>query len=344
MQKRATIKDIARIAQVSPTAVSMAINNLPEIGQETRKRILSIAKKLNYRPNTAARSLVTSRSNTIGLIITTFTNPVYPEVAIGIEDKALELGYSVITCSTRYSTEIERQHVGMLQSRGVDGIIFNSVERCDPNIAPLLRQGFPFVLINRRVSESPLDRKTEYVVLDDAKGAYMAMEHLYSLGHRRIGIIEGMKTSSTAEERTRGAMNLLRDRGLEIDPALIAECHWDRKLAYMAARRMLKLKKPPTAFFSENDYMALSVREAVLDLGYSVPEDIALVGFDNIDVSGIRGIDLTTIGMERHKVGGQAVELLIRKIKEPSAKEPRHIVMEPRWSSGNRADPLSAPW
>jgi LacI family transcriptional regulator len=158
----------------------------------------------------------------------------------------------------------------------------------------------------------------------------MAMEHLYQLGHRRIGIIEGMRTSSTAEGRTQGALAFLKDRGIEVDPSLMAECRWDRRLAYAAARRMLKLREPPTAFFSENDYMALSVRDAVLDLGWSIPENIALVGFDNIDVSGTKGIDLTTISMKRHEIGGLAVELLLRKIREPGRWEPQHIVMEPQ--------------
>jgi LacI family transcriptional regulator len=151
IKKKPTIKDIAKVAKVSPTAVSMALNNRPRIGKETRKKILRIAKSLNYQPNFVARSLVIKRSHTIGLIITTIMNPFYPELAKGIEDKAMEMGYNVILCSTNYDLGLERFYINMLKSKGVDGIIFSSVEIKDPNIKPLVVERFPFILVNRRI-------------------------------------------------------------------------------------------------------------------------------------------------------------------------------------------------
>ena len=151
VNKKPTIKDIAKMARVSATAVSMALNDRPRISPGTRKRILRIAKELHYQPNFVARSLVMKRSHTLGVIITTILNPFYPELARGIEDKALELGYNIILCSTNYDLKLENYYINMLRSKGVDGIIFSSVEANDPNIKPLIEDHFPFVLVNRRV-------------------------------------------------------------------------------------------------------------------------------------------------------------------------------------------------
>ena len=146
MKKKPTIKDIARKAKVSPTAVSMALNERPRLGKETRKKILRIAKELNYQPNYVARSLVSKKSHTLGLIITTIMNPFYPELAKGIEDKAMELGYNIILCSTNYDLRLEKYYIDILRSKGVDGIIFSSVEANDPNVKPLVEDHYPFHL------------------------------------------------------------------------------------------------------------------------------------------------------------------------------------------------------
>jgi LacI family transcriptional regulator len=327
--RKPTIKDIAKAAKVSPTAVSMALNERPRISPETRKRILQIAKELNYQPNFVARSLVMKRSHTLGVIITTILNPFYPELAKGIEDKALELGYNIILCSTNYDLKLEKYYIDMLRSKGVDGIIFSSVEVNDPNMKPLIEERFPFVLVNRRIHHRIWGRKVDYIVLDNVSGGYMAMEHLYKLGHRRIGIIIGGLNISTAIERTEGARRLLDEYGLPFDSDLVIECHFSKELAYQAAKRFLAMKNPPTAIFAENDYMALGCREAILDSGLRIPEDMALVGFDDIGPASLRGVEITTVSQKKYEMGSLAAKTLINRIANEKPATVCQTILEP---------------
>jgi len=210
--------------------------------------------------------------------------------------------------------KLEKHYIDMLRSKGVDGIIFSSVEANDPNIKALLEDHFPFVLVNRRIHHRLWDRKVDYVVLDNVLGGYMAMEHLYKLGHRRIGIIIGGLNISTAIERTEGAKKLLEEYGLTFDSDLVIECHFSKDLAYQAAKKFLAMENSPTAIFAENDYMALGSREAILDSGLRIPEDMALVGFDDIVPASLRGIEITTVSQKKYEMGSLAAKTLIGRI------------------------------
>lgn len=328
MKNKPTIKDIAKLAGVSATTVSMALNHHPRISRKTRDRIVAIAEELQYYPNYVARSLVGRQSKTLGLIITSIMNPFYPELAKGIVDKAMELGYNVILCSTSYDPGLQKHFIDLLRSKGVDGIVFSSVESDDPDIQPLVEDHFPFVLVNRRIHSPELEKRIDYAVLDNFSGGYMAMQHLNKLGHRRVAIVAGSFAVSTAMERTEGAKRAMADGGLVIEPELIVECHFSMEKAYEAARNLLAREAPPTAIFAQNDYMALGVREAVFDAGLSIPEDIALVGFDNIAASALRGVELTTISQKKYEMGTIAIEILCKRIKD-SAAPVSQIVLQP---------------
>ena len=328
MKNKPTIKDIAKLAGVSATTVSMALNHHPRISRKTRDRIVAIAEELQYYPNYVARSLVGRQSKTLGLIITSIMNPFYPELAKGIVDKAMELGYNVILCSTSYDPGLQKYFIDLLRSKGVDGIVFSSVESDDPDIQPLVEDHFPFVLVNRRIHSPELEKRIDYAVLDNFSGGYMAMQHLNKLGHRRVAIVAGSFAVSTAMERTEGAKRAMADGGLVIEPELIVECHFSMEKAYEAARNLLAREAPPTAIFAQNDYMALGVREAVFDAGLSIPEDIALVGFDNIAASALRGVELTTISQKKYEMGTIAIEILCKRIKD-SAAPVSQIVLQP---------------
>lgn len=328
-KRRPTIKDIARMAKVSPTAVSMALNDRPRIAAKTKARILQIAHQLGYQPNFVARSLVKKKTHTIGLIITTILNPFYPELAKGIEDQASESGYNIVLCSTNYDLKREKYYIDILRSKGVDGIIFSSVEIHDPNIKVLTEDRFPFVLVNRRIHNRLLNRKLDYIVLDNNAGGYLAMEHLCRLGHRRIGIIAGGFNISTAVERTEGAQKALKDYAIPFDPALLAECHFSKEIAYEATKRFLQMKNPPTALFVENDYMALGAREAVFDAGLHIPDDVALVGFDDIAASALKGVEITTVSQKKYEMGSLAVRILIDKIEQKTPSMVNQIILQP---------------
>jgi LacI family transcriptional regulator len=248
---------------------------------------------------------------------------------MGIEDKASELGYNIILCSTNYNLKLEKDYIAMLRSKGADGIIFSSVEANDPNIKPLVDDHFPFILVNRRIHNRFLDRKVDCIVLDNISGGYMAMEHLYKLGHRQIGIIAGGLNISTAIERTEGAKKLLKDYGLKFDPNLMIECHFSKDLAYHATKKFLSMKHRPTAIFAENDYMALGSREAILDTGLKIPEEMALVGFDDIITAALRGIEITTISQKKYEMGSLAVKVLIDKIRNGKPSRVNQTILEP---------------
>ncbi len=329
MTKKPTIKDIAKIAKVSNTAVSMALRGHTRISQETRQKILRIAKRLDYQPNFIARSLVIKKTNTIGLIITSILNPFYPELAKGIEDKAMELGYNIILCSTNYDLRLEKYFINILRSKGVDGIIFSSVEARDPNIRPLIKDHFPFILVNRRIHNPSLNKKIDYIVFDNFLGGYMAVEHLYQLGHRRIGIIAGDLKTSTAIERLEGAKNFFKKVGLTFEDRLMIDCSFSKELAYQGTKKFLSMKNPPTAISAQNDYMALGVREAILDSGLKIPEEMAFIGFDNISISALKGIEMTTIGQKKYEMGTLAVEVLVEKIEKRSPRAVTQITLEP---------------
>jgi LacI family transcriptional regulator len=325
---KTTIKDIASIAKVSATAVSMALNDRPGVSKKTRKRIFSIAKKLDYQPNYAAKSLISKRSYTIGLIVNNIADPFYPELAWGIEEKANELGYSLLLCNSNRSLEGEKRSLETLSAKGVDGIIIATVTSDDPNLQPLIEDRFPFVLINRYSLAPELENKMDYVVLDNYACGYKGVKHFYQLGHNRVVQIAGDLNTSTAILRTKGAKKALKDHNMDPDPKLVVECGYVRNNAYTATKQLLAMKRRPTAIFAHDDYMALGVREAVLSEGLSIPNDVALMGVDDIEMASLSGVDLTTICQKKYEMGVMGVEILVNKINKATPHMVNKVVLE----------------
>ena len=329
MGRYTTIKDIAKLAGVSHTTVYRALNDKPRISDSTKERIISIAREFNYQPNAVAQSLVLGRTKTLGLVITTIVNPFYPELARGIEDAARSLGYNIILCCTNFDISLEKQYIDMLRSRGVDGIIFTSAHIHDPNITRLVRDHFPLVLVNRRVYGDPMMDYIDYVVVGNAKGGFLAVEHLIKMGHKRIGVISGSRGSSPAVERLEGARRAFTEYGLDPGELLVLEGDFLKSSGYEAAREFLAAGDPPSAIFGINDYMALGALEAVLDSGLRVPEDIALIGFNDIEFTSLKAIDLTTIGQKKYEMGSIAVHTLLERIEGGDRDKARQITLEP---------------
>ena len=325
MQKKITIKDIARKANVSHTTVSRALNNKSRIRNETKEKILTIARELNYRPDFIARSLVMKRTKTLGLVITTIANPFYTELSQGIETTARSLGYNIILCSTNYDLSNEKQYVDMLRSEGVDGIIFSSAHMDDPNIFELAEEAFPIVLVNRRAYHPVVREKVDYVGIDNILGGFLAVEHLIRLGHQRIGVIGGSSESSVGFERLEGGKKALVTYGLEVADNYFLEGDFLKGSGYRGGKEFLKMTEPPTAIFATNDYMALGTYQAIIEEGQRIPEDIALIGFNDIEFTAIKGVELTTIGQKKYEMGALATTILVEKIEggesKPSTKE-----------------------
>ncbi len=314
--KKITIKDIARIAKVSHPAVSMALNNRPGVGEKKRKEIIKIAKQVGYQPNLLAKALVSNRSYTIGLIINNISDQFYTDLAKGVEKAADELGYNVILCTTNESLNSQKKYLDILQSRGVDGIIIATVLARDPHINFLVKEQFPFVCLNRISLDRSLNNKVDYVMLDNYSAGYKGIEHLWKLGHDRIAIITGSLNASNAIASLEGSKAFLSEQRLKIDPILLREGNYSRQEAYNAAKQLIKLKKPPTAIFAHDDNMALGVREALLGSDLKIPEDMALVGIDNIEMGALTGVDLTTISQEKYEMGYIGAKVLIKKIEK----------------------------
>ena len=329
IKREITIKDIARVANVSHTTVSRALNDKSRIRKETKERILSIARGLNYQPNFIARSLVMRRTKTLGLVITTIVNPFYTELAHGIERTAIGLGYNIILCCTHSDLSVEKQYIDMLKSKGVDGIIFTSAHIEDPNIGGLAEEGFPIVLVNRRTYHPVVKGKVDYVGVDNLWGGFLAVEHLIKLGHKRIGVIGGSSESSVGFERLEGGKKALEAYGLEQMENYFLEGDFLKDSGYQGGKRFLKMAEPPTAIFATNDYMALGVYQAILEEGLKIPEEVALIGFNDIEFAAIRGIELTTIGQKKYEMGALSVKTLVEKIEGKKVGLSEEIILEP---------------
>ncbi len=327
MNKKVNIKDIAKIANVSHTTVSRALNDKSRIRKETKEKILSIARELGYRPNFIAKSLVLRRTKTLGLVITNIANPFYTELAQGIEKTATRFGYNIILCSTQSDISTEKQHIEMLRSKGVDGIIFSSAHMEDPNIVALAEEEFPIALVNRRTYHPVVKEKVDYVGVDNILGGFLAVEHLIRLGHKRIGMIGGSAESSVGIERIEGGKKALQTYGLEQKSEYLLEGNFLKRSGYEKGKQFLKMVEIPTAIFVANDYMALGVYQALLEEGVRIPEDIALIGFNDIEFSSIQGIELTTIGQKKFEMGAVVVEMLVERIEKGNGRGPAKEVL-----------------
>lgn len=317
------------MAKVSHTTVSRALNDKTRIHKETKEKILAIASELNYQPNFIARSLVMKRTRTLGLVITTIANPFYIELAQGIETTARGLGYNIILCSTHSNISIEKQYIDMLRSKGVDGILFTSAHMGDPNIIQLAEEEFPIILVNRRTYDPVVMEKIDYVGVDNILGGFLAVEHLIKLGHKRIGIIGGSSESSVGFERLEGGKKAFSAYGLEEVPQLFLEGDFLKTSGFAGGMQFLKMKEPPTAIFAANDYMALGAYQAIAQEGRRIPEDFALVGFNDIEFTAMKGIELTTIGQRKYEMGSMAVKKLVEKIEKKNTGISEKVILEP---------------
>mgnify|MGYP001049921520 CR=1 FL=1 len=326
IKARLTIKEVAKLAGVSTATVSRILNDDPVVQEKTRKKVKKILDKFSYQRNMLARKLVLKKTSTIGILLSDITNPFYSEIARGMEDEARRWKYTVIFSSTDNKREVQKEYINIFQEQRVDGIIFASAALQDPDVEVLFKENFPFVLVNRKIDTI----KTDFIVLDNVKGAYIATEHLIKLGHKRIGFIYGNLTYSTGLDRLEGYKNALREYGIEQDPNLIKSGDFRRESGYLAFKEFLKMENPPNAVFASNDFMALGALEAASELGVKIPEDIALIGFDNINFASFKFVNLTTISQRIYEMGTKGIQLLIRKIENPENWTSQEIYLEPK--------------
>lgn len=323
----ATIADVARRAGVSRATVSRVLNRYPHVRPRLREAVQRAVRTLGYRPDQVARSLARRETQSLGLVVADITNPFYAETARAIVETARDRGYNVILCNTDNRPSLQEEYVEVLRQRRVDGIIFGSVFLHDPVVEGLIEVRSPCIMYNRRLRSG----RGNYIVLDNARASQELTRHLLGLGHRRIGFVSGLPQLSTAADRLRGYRAALRAAGVPVDPHLIRPGGFKADLAQRAAHELLKLPCRPTAIVAGNDLMALGVMQAGEELGLRVPEDLAVVGFDDIAIAGHRQIQLTTMAQQKAEMGRLAAEGILEIIRDPQrfTRQPLQQVLAP---------------
>ena len=308
-----TIKDIAKKAGVSPTTVSRVLNDKPDVSDETKQKIEEVIDELNYNPNGIARGLVLNKTHTLGLVIPDISNPFFPEVAKGIEDKAKEAGYSVIFCNTDNHIQGEKEAIELMKSKQVDGMIVSLAinQENKQELAELAAENFPVVQIDRKIPDAGFPA----VVIDNQAAAYKATQHLIDLGHTKIAHISGNLEVKPAQDRLTGFKEALENVGLGSTAEWIREGDYSSESGYREMKELLQLDERPTAVFIANDLMALGAYEAVFEAGLKIPEDISIVGYDDIEVASVIRPALTTISQPEYQLGVEAAELLIDSLE-----------------------------
>lgn len=307
-----TIKDIAREVGVSTTTVSRALNNKDAISPATSKRILELAKKMGYTPNAVARGLKASTSKTIGVVITDISDPFFAPIVRGIEKVARQEGYHLILSDTDEDYQTEKEALETLIERRVDGLLIVPVQTSFQDIVELKKKGLLFVLIGRHFDFELLE--TDCVCTDDVEGAALAVTHLLERGHRRILFINGPTYVSSAKERLAGYKRALFEAGVKLDESLIREGGIKMDDGYRIMKKELEKPRRFTAVFAYSDFVAMGTMKALKEANLKVPQDVALMGYDDIDTASFLEVPLTTTRMPKYELGMEGFKLLKKRI------------------------------
>ncbi|MDK2897377.1 MAG: LacI family transcriptional regulator [Candidatus Atribacteria bacterium] len=322
-----TIYDIAKLAGVSPATVSRALNQKTQVKAETRKRILEIAKELNYSPNYLARSLKNRQTHTISLVISDVTNPFFTTLARGVEDTASRQGFNTILCNTDEDPTKEREYLDLLLRRRVDGLIVSSCGQGE-TLSELLAKEVPVILVDRRIEDLGWD----FVVGDSEAGAYQLTKHLIEIhGCRNIAMITGPDTISTSKERIAGFKRALQEAGIPIKPEWIAVGYFKEEFGYKIASQFFSQKNNlPQAIFAGNNFIAIGVVRAARERGIKIPEDLALVAFDDLEAASLFCPFLTVAKQPAYTMGSLATQFLLERISGgEKVREKREVILKP---------------
>jgi LacI family transcriptional regulator len=304
-----TISDVAKKSGVSTATVSHILNGTRYVSPEVQKRVLQVIDELGYQPNSLARSLRMKETHTLGLILPDSINLYFAEIQNGAERAAVDQGYTVILCNTEGDPEKEKRYVSVLRSKRVDGILFISA---GPRSQLEIDETYPMVLVDRDLPGN----KVDLVTSDNYEGGYMATHHLVSLGHRRIACITGPDEIVSSGRRISGYRQAMKEAGLPFDPQLVEAGDFHPASGRAVTEKLLRLPDPPTAIFAFNDLMAVGAIQAAGEAGRSIPGDLALVGFDDIELASFLQPPLTTIRQPKQEMGRLAVELLLSRIHD----------------------------
>jgi LacI family transcriptional regulator len=312
----ATIKDVAREARTSVTTVSRVISSSPDVKPATRERVLEVIERIGYEPSAIARGLVSQRTRTIGVVVSDISSPFYPQVVRGIEDVADEHGFTIVLLSTDDDLERHAASLRVLRSQRVAGVIHGSARLDDPGLLEFIGGPIPTVLVNRGL---PKAVGTSQVVLRNRAGAEMATQHLVELGHTRLLHLAGPRFAQNARDRAAGFRRAATRNGLSADQARVLEVGFhpviERDAVRAALLDVLSVDDRPSAILAVDDVIAVWAMEvAIFDLGLSVPDDLAVVGFDDSYLAASRFVGLSTVAHRPYEMGMHAARLLIGRI------------------------------
>jgi LacI family transcriptional regulator len=319
-----TIADVAREAGVSRQTVSRVLNDKSEIRASTRESVMQVIERLGYSPSGIARSLATNKTLTVGLVVPDITNPFFPEIARGVEDVVRERGYEMFLCNSVEDPGREEHVLRALEDKRVDGTIICSSRLPDGRLFPRLRQQRTAVLVNRLAPPELAGT----VRVEDAEGTEQAVNHLLAGGHRVIGFLCGPSNSHSAKERARGFEAALSAGEYRLDQDLMRPCPPNLDGGYEAALALLSEHSGIDGLVCYNDLVAVGALRACIELGLRVPDDVAVVGCDDIMVAGLLSPALTTLRVPKYEIGASAARMLLDRIGERRGKS--EVLLRPK--------------
>ncbi|MDW7681829.1 MAG: LacI family DNA-binding transcriptional regulator [bacterium] len=324
-----TITDVARVAKVSKASVSAVINNKPTVSPKTREKILKVIKKLNYRPNEVARSLSSRKTKSFGLVIKEIDNPYFARVMKGVFDVCCELGYTVLLGSSELSPAQEFQSIETLTNQRVDGLIISPLQGADSDfsyLSDLIHDHYPLVMLGEVKNYT-----TSFVDVDNVNAAHQAVSYLIKLGHTEIAYFSGPAYSVHSFDRLQGYQQAHIDHNLPIHKDFIIEVGSYIENGFQAGKKLFsRQSKTPSAVFCYNDLVAIGLINALIESNINVPDQVSVIGFDDIDICGSIKIPLTTIHVPAYEIGRKASELLIRQIQNSDQLLNEKIILKTR--------------
>jgi len=319
-----TLEDVAQMSGFSRSTVSRVINGDPNVSEQTRRKVLDVIQHIGFQPNLAARGLAAGRTRVIGLVIPTgltaiFSDPYFPLVIQGVSSACNAHGYSVMLWLAE--PEYERKTINQVLYNGlIDGVIVASMLLDDPIIQRLLESPQIFMTIGRH----PTNDQLNFVDVDNRTGAHQAVAYILHTGRRRVAMITGPRNMIAGRDRYQGYQDALRERGLQAQPELVAEGQFSDMSGYLAMKQLLPQR--PDAVFVASDAMAFAAMRAIQEAGLCIPDDVAVVGFDDIPAAAISNPPLTTVRQPILRTGSIAAEMLIERIEHPEAQASRIIL------------------
>ncbi len=324
-----TIKDIAKKLKISPSTVSRALRDHPDISKETKSKVKTLAQKIDYQPNSIAQSLKARKTHTVGVIVPEIRHDFFSTVISGIEDVAYDRGYTILVSQSHENEEKERLNIKAMISNRVDGLMI-SISQNTKNKEPfqsLKRQKIPFVFFDRAFKDD--DFKASMVVVDDFEGAQTAVEHLIEKGYRRIAHLAGPKFIPISRERLKGYKSALKKHNIRYDKQLVIQGGFNEEDGIIGFQKLLQLKKMPDAIFAVNDPVAIGAFMQIKQNGLKIPDDIALVGFSDNPVMSLIEPAVTTVKQPMYEIGQVAAKLLLEQIENDQGTfKPREEILK----------------